>query len=62
MTDLIRSAVFEKIEDAHDLAELREALTNSDMNYYTHDDVKKELVLFVKLIGERNVKINEDVF
>ena len=43
LTDLIRSAVLEKIEDAHDLAELREALINPDMVYYTHDDVKKEL-------------------
>ena len=33
LTDLIRSAVLEKIENAHDLAELREVLTNPDMIY-----------------------------
>ena len=43
LTDLIRNAVLEKIEDEYDLAELREALANPNPVYYTLEEVEEEL-------------------
>ena len=45
LTDLFRNAVLEKIEDEHDLKELREALANPNPVYYTLEEVEKELGL-----------------
>ena len=45
ISDFIRDAVFEKIEDQEDLAALRAALAEDDGVRYTHDQVLKELGL-----------------
>ena len=43
LTELIRSSVLEKIEDDYDLQELREALKNPNPEYFSIDEVDKEL-------------------
>ena len=45
ISDFIRDAVFEKIEDQQDLATLREAITTDDGVRYTHEQVLAELGL-----------------
>lgn len=44
-SDFMRDAIFEKLEDAEDLATLREAMRNDDGTRYTHEEVLKELGL-----------------
>ena len=45
ISDFIRNAVFEKIEDQQDLATLREAIAVDDGVRYTHEQVLAELGL-----------------
>lgn len=45
ISDFIRDAVFEKIEDQEDLETLRAAIAEDDGVRYTHDQVLKELGL-----------------
>ena len=45
ISDFIRDAVFEKIEDQQDLATLREAIAVDDGVRYTHELVLAELGL-----------------
>ena len=45
ISDFIRDAVFEKIEDQQDLATLREAITTDNGVRYTHEQVLAELGL-----------------
>ena len=45
ISDFIRDAVFEKIEDSEDLAALRAAVAEDDGTRYTHDQVLTELGL-----------------
>ena len=45
ISDFIREAVFEKIEDQQDLATLREAIAVDDGVRYTHEQVLAELGL-----------------
>ena len=45
ISDFIRDAVFEKIEDQQDLAALREAIAVDDGVRYTHEQVLAELGL-----------------
>ena len=45
ISDFIRDAVFEKIEDRQDLATLREAIAVDDGVHYTHEQVLAELGL-----------------
>ncbi|MCI2148942.1 type II toxin-antitoxin system RelB family antitoxin [Bifidobacterium crudilactis] len=45
VSDFARTAMLEKIEDAHDLAALRDAIEADDGTRYTLDQVKKELDL-----------------
>lgn len=45
ISDFLRDAVFEWIEDQEDLAALRKATSNDDGVRYTHDQVLKELSL-----------------
>lgn len=45
ISDSIRDAIFEKLEDAEDLAMLREAMRNDDGMRHKHEDVLKELGL-----------------
>ncbi len=45
LSDFMRDAIFEKLEDAEDLATLREAMRNDDGTRYTHKEVLKELGL-----------------
>ncbi|WP_461171351.1 DUF6290 family protein [Trueperella pyogenes] len=44
-SDFMRDVIFEKLEDAEDLATLREAMRNDDGTRYTHEEVLKELGL-----------------
>lgn len=43
ISDYIRDAVLEKIEDEADLAELRKAAAEDDGTRYTHEEVLAEL-------------------
>ena len=45
ISDFIRDAVFEKIEDQQDLVTLREAIAVDDGVRYTHEQVLAELGL-----------------
>jgi RHH-type rel operon transcriptional repressor/antitoxin RelB len=45
ISEFIREAVFEKIEDEQDLSELREAIAADDGERYTQDEVLGELGL-----------------
>ena len=45
LSDFIRDAVFEKIEDAEDLETLRQALAKDDGTRYTQDDIEHMLGL-----------------
>ena len=45
ISDFVRDAVFEKIEDQQDLAALREAIAVDDGVRYTHEQVLAELGL-----------------
>ncbi|MGV9181921.1 type II toxin-antitoxin system RelB family antitoxin [Arcanobacterium canis] len=45
ISDFIRDAIFEKIEDAHDIASLRKAIAEDDGTRYTLDEVEKMLSL-----------------
>ena len=45
LSDFIRDAIFERIEDEQDLAELRAAIAEDDGVRYSHDEVLKELGL-----------------
>ena len=45
ISDFIRDAVFEKIEDQEDLAALRAAVADDDGTHYTHEQVRSELGL-----------------
>ena len=45
ISDFIRDAVFEKIEDQQELATLREAIAVDDGVRYTHEQVLAELGL-----------------
>ena len=45
ISDFIRDAVFEKIEDTEDLAALRAAVAEDDGTRYSHDQVLAELGL-----------------
>lgn len=45
ISDFIRDAVFERIEDQEDLAELRKALKEDDGKRYSQAEVLKELGL-----------------
>ena len=45
ISDFVRDAVFEKIEDEQDLATLREAIAVDDGVRYTHEQVLAELGL-----------------
>ncbi|MEZ7769163.1 DUF6290 family protein [uncultured Actinomyces sp.] len=45
ISDFVRDAVFEKIEDQQDLATLREAITTDNGVRYTHEQVLAELGL-----------------
>lgn len=45
ISDFIRDAVFEKIEDSEDLAALRAAVAEDDGTRYAHDQVLAELGL-----------------
>ncbi len=45
ISDFIRDAVFEKIEDEEDLATLRAAVANDDGTRFTHEQVLAELGL-----------------
>ncbi|MBR3158782.1 MAG: hypothetical protein IKG18_13595 [Atopobiaceae bacterium] len=43
ISDFIRDAVFEKIEDQEDLATLRSAIAEDDGTRYSHEQVLAEL-------------------
>lgn len=43
ISDFARSAILEKIEDAYDLEELREAMASDDGQRFSIDDVLDEL-------------------
>lgn len=43
ISDFVRDAVFEKIEDQQDLATLREAITTDNGVRYTHEQVLAQL-------------------
>ncbi len=45
ISDFIRDAVFEKIEDQEDLETLRVAIAEDDGTRYSHEQVLKELEL-----------------
>ena len=45
ISDFIRDAVFEKIEDQEDLAMLRSAIAEDDGTRYSHEQVLAELGL-----------------
>lgn len=45
ISDFIRDAVFEWIEDQEDLAALRKAMAEDDGTRYTHAEILKELGL-----------------
>ena len=45
ISDFIRDAVFEKIEDQEDLATLRAAVAEDDGTRYSHEQVLEELEL-----------------
>ena len=45
ISDFVRDAVFEKIEDQQDLATLREAIAADNGIYYTHEQVLTQLGL-----------------
>ena len=45
ISDFIRDAVFEKIEDKEDLATLRAAIAEDDGTRYSHEQVLDELGL-----------------
>lgn len=45
ISDFLRDAVFEKIEDSQDLADLREAVAADDGARFSLSDVKSELGL-----------------
>lgn len=45
ISDFVRDAVFEKIEDQQDLATLREAIATDNGVHYTHEQVLAELGL-----------------
>ena len=45
ISDFIRDAVFEKIEDQEDLSTLRSAIAEDDGTRYSHDQVLAELGL-----------------
>lgn len=45
ISDFVRDAVFEKIEDQQDLATLREAITSDNGVRYTHEQILAELGL-----------------
>ncbi len=45
ISDFVRDAVFEKIEDQQDLATLREAIAVDDGVRYTHEQVLAQLGL-----------------
>ena len=45
ISDFVRDAVFDKIEDQQDLATLREAITTDNGVRYTHEQVLAELGL-----------------
>ena len=45
ISDFIRDAVFEKIEDQEDLATLRSAIAEDDGTRYSHEQVLAELGL-----------------
>ena len=45
ISDFIRDAVFEKIEDQQDLATLREAIAVDDGVRYTHEQILAQLGL-----------------
>ena len=45
ISDFVRDAVFEKIEDQQDLATLREAITADNGVHYTHEQVLAQLGL-----------------
>ena len=45
ISEFIREAVFEKIEDEADLRELRKAIAEDDGTRYTHEQMLKELGL-----------------
>ena len=45
ISDFIRDAVFEKIEDQEDLATLRAVIADDDGTRYSHEQVLKELGL-----------------
>lgn len=43
LTDFIRQTLIEKIEDEHDLDELRQAMAEPNQQFYTFDEMDKEL-------------------
>ena len=45
ISDFIREAVFERIEDQEDLATLRDAIAEDDGTRYSHEQVLAELGL-----------------
>lgn len=45
ISDFIRDAVFEQIEDQEDLEALRQAIAEDDGTRYSQDDVSKKLGL-----------------
>ncbi len=45
VSDFVREAVFERIEDIHDLELLRQAIAEDDGTRYTLEDIKRELLL-----------------
>ena len=45
VSDFAREAIFELIEDAQDVEELRRVLSEDDGTRYTHDQVRAELGL-----------------
>ena len=45
ISDFVRDAVFEKIEDQQDLATLREAIAADNSVHHTHEQVLAELGL-----------------
>ena len=45
ISDFVRDAVFEKIEDQQDLATLREAITTDNGVRYTHEQILAQLGL-----------------
>ena len=43
LSDFARNAIFEKIEDAHDLQELRETIAHDTGERYSLDDILADL-------------------